>query len=101
MLGDETICGNILKNLKMFLDTIFPGVADMGTHCIQKDLLTCVMISKKFMTAAKYTVVGSFAAAFFTFQMIVESGELHNRALTRIRFEHEWLKRHPVPEKKK
>jgi hypothetical protein len=101
LLGDQTICGNVLSNLKMFLDTIFPGVAEFPDHCISKNLLTCVLIGKKMKTAAEYTVLGSFAAATFTFQMIVESGELHNRALTRIRFEQEWQKRHPVPEKKK
>jgi hypothetical protein len=101
LLGDMTICGNVLKNLRMFLDTIFPGIGDFPTHCIDKSLLTCVLIGKKMASAAQYTVIGSFAAATFTFQMIVESGELHNRALTRIRFEQEWHKRHPVPEKKK
>merc|ERR1719230_2402517 len=100
LLGDMTICGNVLKNLRMFLDTIFPGIGDhdFPTHCIDKSLLTCVLIGKKMSSAAQYTVIGSFAAATFTFQMIVESGELHNRALTRIRFEQEWHKRHPVPE---
>jgi hypothetical protein len=103
LLGDMTICGNVLKNLRTFLDTIFPGIGnhDFPTHCIDKSLLTCVLIGKKMSSAAQYTVIGSFAAATFTFQMIVESGELHNRALTRIRFEQEWHKRHPVPEKKK
>jgi hypothetical protein len=101
LLGDQGICGNILHFLTQFLDSIFPGVADFPGHCIQKNLLTCEMIHKKFITAAEYCVVGSFMAATFTFQMIIESGELHSRALTRIRFEHEWLKRHPVPEKKK
>jgi hypothetical protein len=101
LLGDMTICGNVLKNLRAFLDTIFPGIGDFPTHCIDKSLLTCVLIGKKMSSAAQYTVIGSFAAATFTFQMIVESGELHNRALTRIRFEQEWHKRHPVPEKKK
>jgi len=101
ILGDQGICGGVLKFLKNFLDSIFPGVGDFPMHCIHKNLLTCELIGKKMRTAAEWTVMGSFMAAVFTFQMIVESGELHSRALTRIRFEHEWAKRHPVPEKKK
>merc|ERR1719440_2294901 len=72
LLGDESICGNVLHNLRMFLDTIFPGVADFPTHCISKNLLTCELIGKKMRTAAEYTVIGSFMAATFTFQMIIE-----------------------------
>jgi hypothetical protein len=96
LLGDGSICGTVLSNLRLFLDTIFPGLEDFPQHCVDKNLLTCVLIGAKMKTAAEYTVLGSFAAATFTFQMIVESGELHTRALTRIRFEHEWNERHPA-----
>jgi hypothetical protein len=101
ILGDESICAHALGNLRLFLDTIFGGVSDFPNYCIGKNLLMAELIGKKMRTAAEYTVIGSFMAATFTFQMIIESGELHSRALTRIRFEHEWHKRYPVPEKKK
>jgi hypothetical protein len=96
LLGDESICGHVLSNLKMFLDTIFDGVTDMNHHCAKEQLLTCELIGHKMKAAAEYTVIGSFMAAFFTFQLIIESGQLHSRALTRIRFEQEWTTRHPI-----
>jgi len=99
LLGDQSICGNVLGNLRLFLDTIFPGLTNFPNHCINKNLLMCELIGAKMASAAEYTVVGSFMAATFTFQMIIESGQLHSRALTRIRFEHEWAERHPDAKK--
>jgi hypothetical protein len=99
LLGDQSICGNVLSSLRLFLDTIFPGLTDFPNHCTSKNLLMCELISAKFKSAADYTVIGSFLAATFTFQMLVESGQLHSRALSRVRMEQEWHKRHPHPER--
>jgi hypothetical protein len=99
LLGDPSICGTVLRNLRLFLDTIFPGLVDFPTHCMDKNLLTCELIGHKMKVSAEYTVLGSFLAAFFTFQLIIESGQLHSRALTRFRFESEWNKRKEEDEK--
>jgi len=99
LLGDQSICGGVLSALKSFLDTIFAGLSDFPGHCQSKQLLTCQLIGKKMADAAEYTVIGSFMAAVFTFQLLIESGQIHTRAMSRIRLEQEWRERHPDAKK--
>lgn len=107
LLGDMSICGGVLQALRDFLETFIPGVSsdDFPQHCVDTQLLTCDLIGSKMTSAATYTVVGSFLAAAMTFQMIIESGQLHSRALARMKFEQIWDKRHegaaPSPSKAK
>lgn len=96
LLGDASICGNVLLSLRTFLDTFMPSVevTNFAQHCVSQQLLTCDLIGAKMKAAAECTVLGSFLAATFTLQLIIESGTLHTRACTRIKFEHTWQKRH-------
>lgn len=97
LLGDQSICGTVLESLRMFLETFLGDVSkdDFPMHCVDNKLLTCELIGAKMKTSAMYTVMGSFMAASFTFQMIIESGQLHSRALSRMKFEEVWNQRHP------
>jgi len=103
LLGDQSICGNVLAAIRMFLETFIPDVvkADFPQHCVDKKLLTCELIGSKMMSSSMMTIAGSFLAATFTFQMLIESGTLHTRALSRIKLEHVWNERHPDEDKAK
>mmetsp|Transcript_104393 Transcript_104393/g.162791 ORF Transcript_104393/g.162791 Transcript_104393/m.162791 type:complete len:1112 (+) Transcript_104393:80-3415(+) len=85
MLGDGSVCGNTLLNLRMFLDTFLFGIKEsaMAGACDDRSLLTCDMIGSKMQSAGMLTVAGSMVAAGASFQMIIESSTLHSRAVVR------------------
>jgi hypothetical protein len=85
ILGDASVCGNTLLNLRAFLATFLPGVHDdhMADQCHDKSLLLGELIGSKMQSAGMYTVMGSMVAAGATFQMVIESSMLHSRAVVR------------------
>jgi hypothetical protein len=85
MLGDGSVCGNTLLNLRKFLASFLPGVHDdhMPGACHDKSLLLGQLIGSAMQNAAMMTVIGSMVASGATFQMIIESATLHSRAVVR------------------
>jgi hypothetical protein len=85
MLGDGSVCGNTLLNLRAFLASFLPGVHDdhMPSACHDKSLLLGQLIGSAMQNAAMLTVIGSMIASGASFQMIIESATLHSRAVVR------------------
>jgi len=81
MLSDNTICFGTLSLLKQFLQTFkIGGVEADPTACQQHSLLTCEMIVTKMQTSTILTTIFSFLGAIMSFQLLIESGCLHERA---------------------
>jgi hypothetical protein len=93
ILGDKGVCGTVLSSLRVFLETFIPDVvkADFPQHCVSEELLMCDIIGPKLSSAAMYTVLGAFASAAMTFQLLIESATLHQRAMCRMSIEREFL----------
>jgi hypothetical protein len=85
MLGDGSVCGNTLLNLRKFLSSFLPGTHDdhMPAACHDKSLLLGQLIGSAMQNAAMLTVMGSVVASGASFQMIIESATLHSRAVVR------------------
>lgn len=85
VLGDPTICGQTMSNLRQFLDTFLGGIAtvDLPDVCTNEKLLTCNMISKEMKLSGIMTTIFSFLAALISTQFLIESAMLHSRAVKR------------------
>jgi len=85
VLGDDTICGQTLANLKEFLNTFLGELPFdvMPSICTKQGLLTCQLISSKMKASGVMTTIGSFFAVFFSSQFLIESSILHTRAVWR------------------
>jgi hypothetical protein len=92
LLADQSICGGVLQAVRDFLSTFLPDVdtSGMPEHCQSESLLTCELIAGSLRSSAMMTVLGSFFAAVFTFQMLIESATLHTRALSRLEIQKTW-----------
>mmetsp|Transcript_21481 Transcript_21481/g.49984 ORF Transcript_21481/g.49984 Transcript_21481/m.49984 type:complete len:1062 (+) Transcript_21481:66-3251(+) len=81
LLGDDSICTGVLGSLRRWLLSFLTRDTFLITDaCQAKTLLTCELIGKKMKTSAIKTTIGSLAASILSFQMIVESAILHERA---------------------
>jgi len=82
MLADPKVCGQTLGFLKAFLDTFHVNLPTemLEGVCNDNQLLTCQLIEAKMKKAMVYTTVFSFLAALLSFQMLIESALLHERA---------------------
>lgn len=91
LIADPSVCGNALTKLRDFLSTFITGVEtiDLGAYCTSEQLLTCDLIGKKMQTSGLYTVAGSFLAALLTFQLLIQSAEMHERAVNRFKIENQ------------
>lgn len=90
LLGDPKICTGTLATVKGFLLTFLQTTGiPLANTCDEKTLLTCQLIGEKLKTSSMFTVLGSLIAAVFSFQMIVESAILHERARWRRIFDEE------------
>lgn len=90
ILGDLKICTETLGVMSAFMSTFILG--DGGTPlsmtCRHYSLMTCDVIQSHLVKAAAYTVVGSFVATFFSFQMVFDTAMLHERVrFRRLMFE--------------
>lgn len=92
ILGDQTICGGVLGALRAFLETFLSDVkkTDFGDHCVDTNLLTCNLIGDSLRNSAMMTVLGSFLAAFMTFQLLIESARVHGIAYSRLAIQDAW-----------
>merc|ERR1719379_3159810 len=84
VLDDNEICQTSVGFMKEFLSTFSVGTASglnpLSSACGNHHLLLCEMISSKLTDSAIYTIVGSFVATIFTFQLIFDMATLHERA---------------------
>lgn len=81
MLNDESICSDQLSLLRQFTKTIhIEGLDFIENACSERSLLFCEAVYKRMHMSFIFTMCGSILAALFTFQMIIESGVLHERA---------------------
>jgi hypothetical protein len=85
ILGDGTICSGSLEMIQQFLGT-FSAHPD---RCEEHQLVTCGIIGEKLQHATMLTIVGSMFSAVLTFQMIIETAIMHERARWRRIFEEE------------
>jgi len=87
ILGDQSICHSALDMLGTFLTSFRVGDSDPTDACASQELMTCQVIGSRMQTAATYTVLGSMLAAVFSFQMIIETGVLYEKARWRSNFD--------------
>merc|ERR1719223_2536015 len=82
IINDDKVCTETMKHLGTFLETFHVGedVTSLDFVCDVQQLKTCQMITQKMMTSTIYTVVGSFAATIFSFELILNTAMLHERA---------------------
>mmetsp|Transcript_130732 Transcript_130732/g.212844 ORF Transcript_130732/g.212844 Transcript_130732/m.212844 type:complete len:1046 (-) Transcript_130732:133-3270(-) len=82
MLADPKVCGQTLQIMVAFLDTFHVNIPGemLEAVCGQEQLLTCQLIEAKMKKAMVYTTTFSFLAAILSFQMLIESALLHERA---------------------
>merc|ERR1719446_1925272 len=86
ILGDFSICNSALDMLGTFLSSFRVGDSEGRDACVSQELMTCEVIGSRMQTSAVYTVVGSMLAAVFSFQMIIETGVLYEKARWRANF---------------
>merc|ERR1719446_72141 len=87
ILGDFSICNSALDMLQSFLSSFRVGDSESRDACVSQELMTCEVIGSRMQTSAVYTVVGSMLAAVFSFQMIIETGVLYEKARWRSNFD--------------
>jgi len=85
VLGDELICTQTLMLVQSWLTTFNAGQPDVDINkvCTASDLMVCDLISSKMKTSTILTTVFSLLAAIISFQLLVESAVLHERARMR------------------
>lgn len=89
VLSDSTICQGVLSLIQGWLTTFFAGMGDLTLACDAESLLTCGLIASKTAQATMYMILGSLIAAVLSFQMIIETAILHERARWRKIFDDE------------
>jgi hypothetical protein len=81
LLGDDATCTSILSGLRDFMETFW---SEQDSHidnaCDEATLTACKVVADKMMQSAMYTVIGSFAAAIFSLQMIFDFAHRHEQA---------------------
>jgi len=82
LLGDMDICAGSLGTVRQFLESFLAQDAggEISVQCESKQLLVCDLIGAKMQNSAIMTVIGSLVAAVLSFQLVVESAVLHERA---------------------
>lgn len=81
LIADHHVCQEALGLVSTFLTTftLGDGTTPLSMTCDHYSLLTCRLIHDKLLAAAKLTVVGSFVAAFFSFQLVFDAAMMHER----------------------
>jgi len=84
LINDDAICQTSLSFMQQFLPTFLvgkeSGLNPLGAACSNHELLLCQKIATDLSNSATYTIVGSFLACVFTFQLIFDTAILHERA---------------------
>lgn len=90
ILGDNTICTGSLNVIRIFLKTFWKNQeVDIDETCGKEMLMTCKLISDQMILGVKLSAFGGILAAVLSFQMIVDSAMLHERARWRRMFDAE------------
>lgn len=80
-LADPSVCTGILAMVKGWLGTFWGEAASaIDSVCDSESLLTCMLIEDKLMKSVIWTTMGSLVAALLSFQMIVNTAQLHEQA---------------------
>jgi len=86
IVNDPGVCTNTIKLLQGWLATFKVGDSiDVDRACEENTLLMCRELGAKMQTSAMLTSVGGLVGAVFSFQMLVDSAVLHERARMRKR----------------
>ncbi|CAK0805116.1 unnamed protein product [Prorocentrum cordatum] len=81
MLTDNTVCTGILTGIQDFLSSFWATSSiDINDACESTELLTCSLISDDLTQSMYTTTIGSMLAALITFQLLIESAMMHERA---------------------
>jgi hypothetical protein len=79
-LADGHVCQGVLGIVHGWLSQFWQGGAGALEHiCESQSLLTCHLIEEKLMQSVMYTTMGSIVAAVLTFQMIVDTAQMHEQ----------------------
>jgi hypothetical protein len=90
IVNDSKICTGVLGMIRRWLMSfLLEDPFLIHDACDAHTLLTCQLIGAKLKKSAVFTTVGSMMAAVFSFQMIIESAILHERARWRKIFDEE------------
>mmetsp|Transcript_7850 Transcript_7850/g.18308 ORF Transcript_7850/g.18308 Transcript_7850/m.18308 type:complete len:994 (-) Transcript_7850:110-3091(-) len=84
LLGDNTVCGGILNVAGTFLSS-FLGESSGPDVCVEEKLTSCGMMAEQMSAAVIFIVIGGFAAAIVTLELIVDAAVNHERAIWRKR----------------
>jgi hypothetical protein len=80
-LADPSICAGILGMVQGWLETFWQSAgSQLSDACYSESLLTCYLIEEKMLRSVLYTTAGSMLAAVLSFQMIVNTAQLHEQA---------------------
>jgi len=86
IVNDPGVCTNTVKLLQGWLATFKVGDSiDIENTCEENNLLMCRELGAKMQTSAMLTSIGGLVGAVFSFQMLVDSAVLHERARMRSR----------------
>lgn len=85
VLGDEASCTETLLMVQQWLSTFTGGSPEYNIHevCKQNNLPTCAILSGKLKLSGVTTVVFGVLAAIFSFQLLIESAVMFERAQNR------------------
>jgi len=90
ILNDDTICTGTIGTIRQWLHSFLAaGGIPLDMVCNENQLRTCELIGSRLKNSALMTVIGSILAAVLTFQMIIESAIMHERARWRRMFDEE------------
>mmetsp|Transcript_56517 Transcript_56517/g.148628 ORF Transcript_56517/g.148628 Transcript_56517/m.148628 type:complete len:892 (-) Transcript_56517:100-2775(-) len=87
ILGDNAVCSTAMSIVKTFLTTFWASTDKVDDICGSEALLTCKLITDKTKTAVLVSIIGGLLSSVLSFQMIVESSVMHERARWRLMFE--------------
>jgi hypothetical protein len=82
ILGDVQICGGSLEVVAKFLKNFWASrlATSFITTCTENQLMTCEIIGSRLKNSTIGIAIGSILASVLTFQMIIESAIMHERA---------------------
>eukprot|EP00928_Gymnodinium_smaydae_P052821 TRINITY_DN36979_c0_g1_i1.p1 TRINITY_DN36979_c0_g1~~TRINITY_DN36979_c0_g1_i1.p1 ORF type:complete len:975 (-),score=161.74 TRINITY_DN36979_c0_g1_i1:65-2989(-) len=85
VLGDEKTCTETLKMMQSWLTSFQGGAPELEIEevCTNHALMTCAVIQDKLTSSAILTAVGAVLASVVTFQLLIESAILFERAQNR------------------
>lgn len=82
VLGDDSVCTSVMTGLRGWMVTFWSDMpSNIADACNVRQLTTCQAVADEMKSSIMHTVVGSFAAAMFSIQLLFLSAQLHERAV--------------------